>query len=198
MMSSGSPMRQRPMASICCSPPESVPAAWPQPLRELGKHRQDALAVGRPVLPRAGQHRAHVEVFGDGERGENLPAFGHLADAEIADAVARAAGDIDSAERRCARMPGGASRRWCGSARSCRRRWRPRSRRSRLRRPRAKPRRAPARRRRKRSSFSTCSITAPRRRDRIGSPPARAAPGRACLPQSPRHGAAPVCSRPAR
>jgi hypothetical protein len=30
MTSSGLPIRQRPIASICCSPPDMVPAAWPR------------------------------------------------------------------------------------------------------------------------------------------------------------------------
>ena len=48
---------------------------------------------------RARQHRAHLEVFGNRQRRENLPALGHLADAEIADAMARPAGDIGAAEQ---------------------------------------------------------------------------------------------------
>ena len=50
------------------------------------------------MVARARQHRAHVEVFGDGERGEDLPALGHLADAEIANAMAGQAGDIGALE----------------------------------------------------------------------------------------------------
>ena len=38
------------------------------------------------------------EIFGDRERRKHLAAFRHLADAEIADFVARPAGDIEPAE----------------------------------------------------------------------------------------------------
>ncbi len=70
MTSSGAPIRQRPIASICCSPPESVPAAW---------------------LERSAS---------TGNRANTRSKFfvRHLADAEIADAVAFPTADIDVVE----------------------------------------------------------------------------------------------------
>ena len=46
----------------------------------------------------ARQHGADVEVLGHRERGKDLAAFGHLAEAEVADAMARPAGNIGAAE----------------------------------------------------------------------------------------------------
>src|SRR5262249_37896387 len=58
------------------------------------EHRQHALAILLTQAARARQQRAHIEVFGNAERREYLPALGHLPNAEIADAEARPAGDV--------------------------------------------------------------------------------------------------------
>ena len=47
---------------------------------------------------RARHEGAHLQVLLDRERGEDLAPLGDLADAEIADAVARLAGDVGAAE----------------------------------------------------------------------------------------------------
>ena len=55
--SRGALMSARAMASICCSPPESVPAAWPNRSRSRGKSSsirsmsRSASAAGRPMPP---------------------------------------------------------------------------------------------------------------------------------------------------
>ena len=56
MISSGAPIRQRAIASICCSPPESVPAGLARALGEHRKQRQHAVAV----LPRAARARGSM------------------------------------------------------------------------------------------------------------------------------------------
>src|SRR2546425_13313999 len=48
---------------------------------------------------RARHHGAHREIFGDREGRKDLAAFRHLADAAIADAMARPAGDIGAAKQ---------------------------------------------------------------------------------------------------
>ena len=66
----------------------------------LGQHRKqriDLVEIARTGGARARQHRAHREIFRDRQRRKNLPAFGDLADAEIADLVARPAGDVGAA-----------------------------------------------------------------------------------------------------
>ena len=45
----GRVMRARPIASICCSPPESVPASWPLRWRSTGK---SAYAASTPSARR--------------------------------------------------------------------------------------------------------------------------------------------------
>jgi hypothetical protein len=60
MMSSGAPIRQRPMASICCSPPDSVPASWSLALGELREHGEHARRSVLRAGARARQHRAHL------------------------------------------------------------------------------------------------------------------------------------------
>ena len=98
MTSSGAPIRQRPIASICCSPPDSVPAACPARSASTGNSANTRSRFLRASGARARQHRAHVEILGDRERRKHLAAFGHLADAEIADAMAFPAGDVGAAE----------------------------------------------------------------------------------------------------
>src|SRR5258705_182741 len=69
-------------------------------LRALGEHRKqrvDAFEIARAVGAGARQHRAHGEVLGDRERRKDLAALGDLTDAEIADAMARPAGDVGAA-----------------------------------------------------------------------------------------------------
>ena len=49
----GRAMSARPMASICCSPPERVPASWPLALLEDGEEPVDALEVRRHLVAAA-------------------------------------------------------------------------------------------------------------------------------------------------
>src|SRR6202165_5851789 len=109
-------MRQRPIASICCSPPDSVPAdcppapdlprppprrpprRLPAPLGEPREQREYPLAILRALPPGARQHGADLEILVDAERGEDLTALRALAEAKMAHAVARQAADLGSAE----------------------------------------------------------------------------------------------------
>ena len=163
--------------------------------RALRQHAETAPARARDCAARpaarARQHRAHVEVLGDRQRRETpggLRPPGRCRDRRRDGSASRR---CRCRETRCGRAPAGACRRWCGSARSCRRRWRRRWRRSRPPRPRATRRRAPARRRRTHRGSRRASISRPPpRRDRTAPPPDRARPPRAC----PSAIAAPWCS----
>ena len=62
MSSFGRLISARAMASICCSPPESVPPRCVEPLLETRKERRDALEILVEVrLPVDG--RAHLQVL---------------------------------------------------------------------------------------------------------------------------------------
>ena len=69
----------RPSASICCSPPESVPARWPPRSVIHGKYSAIALDVGlhRAVAARV---RAEPEVLRHGEVDERAAPLGHVRD----------------------------------------------------------------------------------------------------------------------
>src|SRR5229473_777426 len=89
----GWPMRQRAMASICCSPPESVPASCRRRSESRGKRmNMRSLAAAAPA--RARHHRAHFEILQDAHVGEDLAALRHLAESQIADHMRRRSRDI--------------------------------------------------------------------------------------------------------
>ena len=96
-MSFGRAISARPIATICCSPPDSVPASWVAPLVQQREERVDALVVLRP--PTAVQVRAHLEVLEHRHRAEEAPV---LRDDRhpLPDAVARRArGHVLAVER---------------------------------------------------------------------------------------------------
>ena len=71
----------RPMASICCSPPESWSPRWPLRCAEAGKERQHALLrPGRRRAVRAGPRR-QAEVLEHGQAAEHAAALRHDGDA---------------------------------------------------------------------------------------------------------------------
>ena len=75
-------MRARESASICCSPPESVPAGCVARSRRRGKLAM-ARSMSRVDLSAvlAVLEAAHLEVLAHGERREHAPALGHERDA---------------------------------------------------------------------------------------------------------------------
>ena len=79
----GEDARPRPIASICCSPPDSVPAIWP--LRSARRRHpvQDPFEIGLPVASSRRGARADLEVLQHRQRREDLPALGHMGDAEV-------------------------------------------------------------------------------------------------------------------
>ena len=66
----------RPIATICCSPPESVPASW---LAPLVQQREQRRTRGRspPCGPAVREVRAHLEVLQHGHRREQAAVLGH-------------------------------------------------------------------------------------------------------------------------
>ena len=81
--SRGRAISARPSASICCSPPESVPARWPLALGEPGE-RGRALARGRPRAPLAADVRAERRFSRDRQLADDPAAFGHVRDSRAA------------------------------------------------------------------------------------------------------------------
>src|SRR5581483_6543012 len=67
-------------------------------LGEPRKQRIDVLEVLLLARPGVPWRRAHLEVLENGEVGEDLAAFGDMADARLAHAMARPAGDVLAVE----------------------------------------------------------------------------------------------------
>ena len=72
------------MASICCSRPDIVPAIWRRRSASRGNSSNTSCMDCFALRARARQQRAHLEVLLDGQAGEDLAPFRHLADAEVA------------------------------------------------------------------------------------------------------------------
>ena len=124
--SRGRAISARPIASICCSPPDIVPAAWLTRSLSRGnsvKTRSRSSAYGRGLAVGA-DVGAHVEVLPDRHAGEAAAALGRLADAELHALVRRQVGDVLAVEDDLALRGPCAARRWSSSWWSCPRRWR--------------------------------------------------------------------------
>ena len=70
------------MASICCSPPLSVPPRWRCALSEHRKERVAAIQVRLNLRARSLLICAQQQIFAHAQVGENLPALRHVADAK--------------------------------------------------------------------------------------------------------------------
>ena len=79
----GSSSSARPIASICCSPPDSCAPPWPRALGQAREHRVDAVDVAP-----AARHQAQRLV--DRQRRPHAPALRHVGDAALRDLVRRA------------------------------------------------------------------------------------------------------------
>ena len=90
----GRDIRARAIASICCSPPDKVPAiCWRRSAR-IGKRSKSALQVGRDRGRVAAQIAAHLQILGDAHMREDAPALRAMRDAEREDAARRRARDV--------------------------------------------------------------------------------------------------------
>jgi hypothetical protein len=97
-MSFGPDMSARPTASICCSPPERLPARC-----FCRSARTGNSAKTRARRPRGRQEGAHLEIVGHRERREDAPAFGDVGDAVRDHLVGRPAADRRALEGDLAR-----------------------------------------------------------------------------------------------
>ena len=80
--SSGRVISAPPRASICCSPPERLPAICLYRSLRIGNSSEDLVAGGlEPVLVLADEPAGEPQVLGDGEGGEHALAAGHERDA---------------------------------------------------------------------------------------------------------------------
>ena len=68
----------RPMASICCSPPESVPPAWRAPFGEAGEQLIDRGEGVRQLDRRPIGQKADDEIFLHGQMGKDAPSLGDV------------------------------------------------------------------------------------------------------------------------
>ena len=86
-MSSRAPaIRPRPIASICCSPPDNVPAFWSMRSRQARKQRQHAASILLRALRtqrRVALKPPKQEIFPHAHLREDEPAFGHLHEAAL-------------------------------------------------------------------------------------------------------------------
>ena len=96
--SRGSPMSARPIASICCSPPERSPPSWLRRSARTGNSSKISSSIALCVPPAVAE-RAHLEVLRDRHRGEDAAALGDVADAELDDAVRDERRTVDPVER---------------------------------------------------------------------------------------------------
>ena len=97
------------MASICCSPPDSVPARWRLPLAQAREDREHALAVLRAARA-CPAVAAELEVLAHAHVGEDAAALRHVDQAARDDRrrrarVDRLAGEADRAAPRRAARP---------------------------------------------------------------------------------------------
>ena len=93
-------MSTRAIASICCSPPDSVVPCWRRRSRRRGKAAIDLRqrgAVGGAAAPRH-LHEAERQVLLHREPGKDAAILRHEADAEAADAVGGGAVDARAVE----------------------------------------------------------------------------------------------------
>ena len=113
----GLPISARPIASICCSPPDSEPASWACRSYSRGNSRNTRSIVqsGPPPFACADLRRDH-QILAHGQRAEHAPALRHETDALARDDVGREAGDrlAVQADRAAARLEEAHDRRHAG------------------------------------------------------------------------------------
>jgi len=88
----------RPIAHICCSPPERVPATWLRRSFKRVEKLEDVVDVGADRRFIAPGVRAHHQVVHHRHAGEQPPAFRRLADAQIDDLLRCRASDVLAVE----------------------------------------------------------------------------------------------------
>ena len=82
--SRGRAISARAIASICCSPPDSVPPRWLEPLLQAREQREHALEIALEIAPASAVVGAHLQVFQHRHAREDAPALRRLRDAAAA------------------------------------------------------------------------------------------------------------------
>ena len=102
----GRAISARPRASICCSPPESVPAGCRS--RSASRGKNSSTRRRSPVrVAIAADVRAELQVLADGELADHPAALGHVRDPEPRDRLRRPAGERPPVEANLARLAHG-------------------------------------------------------------------------------------------
>ena len=120
--SSGSDISARPIAHICCSPPDNVPASWRRRSWRRGNSSIDEIEALAELRPRRGNEGAHAQIVLDCHAREQAAVFRHVRDAQLDDAMRRRGRQI-GALHVMRRASAGSGRRSPASTSSCRRRW---------------------------------------------------------------------------
>ena len=124
MISLGETARARASASICCSPPERLPARCDRRLPSTGNRSMArSMAAARSLALLLGH--GHPQVVDHREPGEDPAPLGDVGQAQLADAVRRQPGDVLPVEDDPPGRPAAPDPRRPGPGCSCRRRWRP-------------------------------------------------------------------------
>ena len=89
----GRDMSARPMASICCSPPDSEPPFWRQALPQPREQHQRLLHV-LGALRGGAREATHLEVLEHRHPREDPATFRRMADARADQRVGRRVGDV--------------------------------------------------------------------------------------------------------
>ena len=123
--SRGRPISARAIASICCSPPDIVPARWSRRLARIGNSCSARARSASKVASRSlVEQRAHLQVFEHRHAREDAAALRRLGEAEAHDLVRGQSRDVAARRSGSCRRARAGCRRSSSSASSCRRRWR--------------------------------------------------------------------------
>ena len=98
----GSVASPRAIASICCSPPDNVPATWRTALFES---REAVEGTVEDLVPCA-REREHAEVLAHGEVAEHTPALGNRAHADPGECIRGDAVDVPATDVHAADIGG--------------------------------------------------------------------------------------------
>ena len=94
----GEEARPRPIATICCSPPDSVPASWSRRSASTGSQvrmrSRLSFQLRRPASVKAPISRFSITV----SDGNTWRPFRHMGDAEMRPARGRHGGEVDALE----------------------------------------------------------------------------------------------------
>ena len=86
-------MRARPMASICCSPPDRVPPRWPDALFKNWEHLEDACRVLIKIAG-IGDRGTHLQIFQNRHPREYAPSLRRLGNAQTDNLVGGHLGNV--------------------------------------------------------------------------------------------------------